>query len=114
MVSLPTSLGSKIGPLALWQWALGVGILMFAHKHWLVGGITGGGIQGGPMAIIGGGVGGYGEGYSCDDFGYCGGGQEGGGGGGGPGGGGGGKKKKGGGGRGGGGGGGMGYGDDFF
>ena len=111
MVSLPSSISAKIGPFTLWQWALGIGILALVKKHWAIGGITGAGIQGGPMGILGGGIGGYGEGYSCDDFGYCGGGQEGGGGGGGPGGGGGGKKKKHGGG--GGGGGGMGYGDDF-
>lgn len=106
------SLEQKIGPLKLWQWALGGGLLVLLQKnhivklwtpHWGIGGIGGAGIQDMGIAVGGGGIGGYGDGgWGCDEDGYCG---DSGGGGGGQMGGGGGHKKH----HGGGGGGGMGW-----
>lgn len=108
------SLEQKIGPLKLWQWALGGGLLVLLHKnhlvniwtpHWGIGGIGGAGVQDMGVGVVGGGIGGYGDGWGCDEDGYCGGGGGGGDQGGGGAMGGGGHKKH----HGGGGGGGMGW-----
>lgn len=98
------SLEQKVGPLKLWQWLAGAGVLaILKHQgivklwtpHWGVGGIGGAGIEGVGIGAGGGVLGGYGDGWGCDEDGYCGGGGGGGdmGGGGAMGGGGGGHKK---------------------